>query len=114
MVHPDDPEYLDPIMARERTRLAWTRTAISFAAVGAVVLKTSVAAGLTVLALAPLIWQSGRMSGHDAAGRARPRQLLLTALAVTVVALVVLAVVLLGHGNSPGFRPPSRAPGASG
>jgi uncharacterized membrane protein YidH (DUF202 family) len=106
MIHPDDPEDLDPVMARERTRLAWTRTAISFAAVGAAVLKTNVAAGIAVLVMAPLIWQSGRMSGHDALGRARPRQLLLTTLAVTAVALVVLAVVLLDHGKSQGFHPP--------
>ena len=48
---------------------------------------------------------SGREPGH-----ARPRQLLLTAPAVAAVALVVLAVVLLSHGRSPGFRPPSRVP----
>ena len=100
-------------MARERTRLAWTRTAISFAAVGAVVLKTSVAAGLTVLVMVPLIWQAGRMSGREALGRARPRQLLLTALAVTVVAIVVLVVVLV-HGTSPGFHPPVRVRAVSG
>ena len=113
MSHPDDPEDLDPVMARERTRLAWTRTAISFAAVGAVVLKTSLAAGLTVLVMVPLIWQAGRMSGREALGRARPRQLLLTALAVTVVAIVVLVVVLV-HGTSPGFRPPVRVRAVSG
>ncbi len=106
MTHPDDPDDLNPVMARARTRLAWTRTAISFAAVGAAVLRTSMAAGLTVLLLTPLIWQSGRMPGHDALGRARPRQILLTALAVTAVALVVLAVVLLDRGRSQGFHPP--------
>jgi uncharacterized membrane protein YidH (DUF202 family) len=107
MTEPDDPEDVDPGTARERTTLAWTRTAIAFAAVGGAVLKTNVAAGLTVLALAPVVWQVGRLSGH-APGHARPRQLLLTALAVTAVALVVLAVVLLSHGRSPGFHPPSR------
>jgi hypothetical protein len=106
MTHPDDPDDLDPVMARARTRLAWTRTAISFAAVGAAVLRTSMAAGLTVLLITPLIWQSGRMPGHDALGRVRPRQILLTALAVTAVALVVLAVVLLDRGRSQGFHPP--------
>jgi uncharacterized membrane protein YidH (DUF202 family) len=114
MIHPDDPEDLDPVMARDRTRLAWTRTAISFAAVGAAVLKTNMAAGLTVLFMTPLIWQAGRVPGHDEMGRARPRQILLTALVVTAVALVVLAVVLLDHGRSPGFHPPVQVRTGSG
>ena len=36
---PDDPEDLDPGLARERTMLAWVRTGIAFAAVGAVMLR---------------------------------------------------------------------------
>jgi uncharacterized membrane protein YidH (DUF202 family) len=113
VTHPDDPEDVDPVMARERTRLAWIRTAIAFAAVGLAVLRINVAAGVTALLMTPLIWQAGRMSGRDAHGRARPRQLLLTALAVTTVALAVLVVVLLGHGTS-GFHPPSRVQGRPG
>jgi uncharacterized membrane protein YidH (DUF202 family) len=105
----DDPEDVDPGLARERTRLAWIRTAISFAAVGAAILKVSVAAGATVLATAPFIWLTGlRMSTQAPSGEARTR-LLLTALAVTAVGLVVLVVVLLGHGTSQGFHPPPHA-----
>lgn len=106
MAHPDDPEDLDPGLARERTRLAWLRTAISFAAVGLAVLKINVPAGVAVLALVPLIWQAGRTAGHDGAGRAR--QLLLAAAAVTAVALVAL-VIVLAHASSPGFHPPTQA-----
>ncbi len=95
-------------MARERTRLAWIRTALAFAALGGAVLKTNVAAGLTVLAMAPLIWLTGRLSRNSAAGKSRPGQLALITLAVTAVALVVLAIVLLGHGKSLGFHPPLR------
>ena len=40
--------------------LAWTRTAISFAAVGGVVLKKEVIPGLILLCLAPAIWAVGR------------------------------------------------------
>ena len=108
MAHPDDPEDLDPGLARERTRLAWLRTAISFAAVGLAVLKINVPGGIAVLALVPLIWQAGRTSGRAAAGRGRPRQLLLAAVAVTAVALVAL-VIVLAHASSPGFHPPSSA-----
>lgn len=103
--HSDDPEDVDPGLARHRTQLAWVRTAIAFAAVGGAVLKTDIAAGAAVLALVPVIALTGRYSKRSVPGRARPGHLLLTTAAVTTVALVVLAIVLLGHGGSPGFRP---------
>jgi uncharacterized membrane protein YidH (DUF202 family) len=109
VAHPDDPEDADPVQARERTSLAWVRTAIAFAAVGGAVLKTNVPAGLTVLAMAPLIWQAGRLSRGTGAGKARPGQLLLIAAAVTAVALAVLLLVLLGDGSPAGFQPPLHA-----
>jgi uncharacterized membrane protein YidH (DUF202 family) len=40
MTPADDIEDADPGLARARTALSWTRTAISFAAVGAVILKS--------------------------------------------------------------------------
>src|SRR5579863_1562744 len=88
--HCDDPEDVDPGMARHRTQLAWVRTAIAFAAVGGAILKTDIAAGATVLALAPVIALTGRFSKNSVPGRARPWHLLLTTAAVTTVALVVL------------------------
>ncbi len=39
-----DMEERDPGLARERTALAWTRTAISVAALGGAMLKTNLAA----------------------------------------------------------------------
>ena len=57
-------------MARERTRLAWARTAIAFAAVGAVVVRKDVIDGLIVLAGAPLMWAIG----HFAVRNRRPDQ----------------------------------------
>ena len=79
----------DPGLARERTSLAWTRTAISFAAVGGVVLKKDVAAGLTIIVLAPAIWQVGRLAYHLPG---RLRIVTATIVAVALVALVVSVV----------------------
>jgi len=76
----------DPGLARERTALAWTRTAISFAAVGGVVLKREVVPGLILLALAPAVYLLGRLAfGHP--GKFK----LVTA---TIVAVAVVALVL--------------------
>ena len=108
MTQPDDPEDLDPGLARERTSLAWMRTAIAFAAVGVAVVRLDLADGVTLLVMAPLIWLTGRRVSQLAPhGQVRPRLLLLIALAVAGAGLVVL-VVVLGHGQSPGFHPPRR------
>ena len=80
------PAAPQPGLAQERTALAWTRTAISFAAVGGVVLKRDVIPGLILLAMVPAIWQLGRLAYRD-----QQKLILLTAavVAVAVVALVI-------------------------
>jgi uncharacterized membrane protein YidH (DUF202 family) len=99
----DDMEDTDPGLARERTSLAWTRTAISFAALGGAIVKTTPPAGVLILAMSALIWGAGRMQHR----RKRPgtgdgRRLLLITLAVSVVALAALAVALpTGSGPLP-------------
>lgn len=85
----------DPGLARARTSLAWLRTAIAFAAIGGVILKRDVPAGLVVLVLSVLVWATGRLAGVPGVV-ARPRRLLLIALAVALVAMLALAVSLLG------------------
>jgi uncharacterized membrane protein YidH (DUF202 family) len=99
-VIPEDMEQLDPGLARERTKLAWARTAIAFAAVGGAILKKEPVAGLIVLAMTPLIWGLGRFVGHTA-GRSelQPRRLL--AVTVTVVAVSLLAMVIAFVGHPP-------------
>ncbi len=87
--HDDDPEDRDPGLARARTSLAWTRTAISFAALGGVVLKKEIVPGLIILATAPVIWHLGRMS-HQLPGRLK----LVTA-TIVAVALVALLVAVI-------------------
>ena len=100
----EDMEDIDPGLARERTELAWTRTAISFAALGGAMLKITPVAGVLVLAVSAVIWGIGRLARSPVRPRPRdePRLLLLITLAVTAVSLAALALALVG--NSPGFR----------
>jgi uncharacterized membrane protein YidH (DUF202 family) len=79
----------DPGLARERTALAWTRTAISFAAVGGVVLKRAVVPGLILLALAPAIYVLGRLA------YTRPEKHKLVTGTIVAVALVALVVAII-------------------
>ena len=83
-----DNEDGDPGLVRARTSLAWTRTALSFAAVGAVLLKKDVIAGLIILAVAPVIWRLGRLDYH------LPGRLKLVTVTIVAVSLVALAVAL--------------------
>ncbi len=78
----------DPGLARERTALAWTRTAISFAAVGGVVLKREVVPGLILLAVVPAIYVLGRLA------YTRPEKHKLVTATIIAVALVALVVTL--------------------
>jgi uncharacterized membrane protein YidH (DUF202 family) len=97
-IAPDDPEDRDPGLARERTSLAWTRTAISFAALGGAVLKVSVSSGLVILAMAALVWQLGRMQ------RPGSQRLWLITVSVVLVAMISLAVALAGPDVSRALR----------
>lgn len=86
----------DPGLARARTSLAWLRTAITFAAIGGVILRRDVPAGLVILVLSGVVWVTGRLAGAPGTV-ARPRRLLLIALAVAAVSVLALAVSLFGH-----------------
>ena len=86
--NPPEYEDADPGLARVRTSLAWTRTALSFAAVGAVVLRKDVIAGLLILATAPVIWWLGRLAHH------LPGRIRLVTATIVVVSLVALAVAV--------------------
>ena len=93
----DDIEDIDPGLARERTELAWTRTAISFAALGGALLKYRPAIGLPVLIVGAAIWRLGRLPGKPGASHARHRRLLLIAVTITALSAAALIVSFLGH-----------------
>jgi len=82
----DEHEDAAPGLARERTSLAWTRTALSFAAVGGLVLKKDVLVGLVILAVVPLIWRVGTLANR------RPDHFKLVTVMIVAVALVALAI----------------------
>jgi len=92
-----DPEDLDPGLAKERTRLAWARTAIAFAAVGAVVVRKDVIDGLIVLAGAPLIWAMGRFAVRKKRPEQASARLLVVTVSVIVTAVLATLVAFLGH-----------------
>ena len=94
----------DPGLARARTRLAWTRTTLSFAAIGGILLKRDLAAGFVILALSALVWGVGRLAGVPGRAGGRRCRLLVIALAVTGVSAVALAMALFGPQTS-GLHP---------
>ncbi len=94
----------DPGMARVRTSLAWTRTALAFAAMGAIILRRELIAGLAVLALSVPVWAVGRLAVGAAPVRGRPARLLVISAAVTGVSIIALVLALFGPQTA-GFRP---------
>jgi uncharacterized membrane protein YidH (DUF202 family) len=94
----DDIEYADPGLARERTELAWTRTAIGFAALGAAILKYRPVVGLPVLVLSAVVWRLGRLPGTAGAAEVRDRRLLLITVTTVGVSVVALVLSFLGQG----------------
>ena len=84
----DDHEGADPGLVRTRTSLAWTRTALSFAAVAAVVLRKDVVAGLIIMTAVPVVWWLGRLP------YSRPGRHKLVTATIVVISLVALAVAV--------------------
>jgi uncharacterized membrane protein YidH (DUF202 family) len=104
----DDPEERDPGLARERTSLAWTRTAISFAALGGVVLKANVVTGLVILAIAPAIWRLGHLT-MGSAERTDPSalgqlRLLLITVSIVLITLLCLGIAIFGMSDPGALR----------
>jgi Domain of unknown function (DUF202) len=92
----------DAGLALERTSLSWTRTAISFAALGGVMLKDNVITGLLVLAVVPLIWRLGRppRSGLPPSGLPTVGAMRIRAITASVVGVAVLSLLIAVLGPS--------------
>jgi uncharacterized membrane protein YidH (DUF202 family) len=88
------PPVTDPA---NRTRLAWTRTAVAFAAIGGAMLKLSPVAGGVVLVLSLPIWAVARRSGGTGGSVPAPRGLRLVTVTVVIVALAALVVAIFGR-----------------
>jgi uncharacterized membrane protein YidH (DUF202 family) len=98
-----DYEQVRPGLARERTDLAWTRSAIAFIALGAAILKARPVVGFPIMGLGVVIWLLPRVSPRRGAGLASRRTLLVT-IAVTSLAVVSVVLTLVGP-PSHGLRP---------
>jgi uncharacterized membrane protein YidH (DUF202 family) len=92
-----------PGLARERTGLAWQRSAFGFVALATVVLSVAAhreAPGLLVLsgalvAVAAAVARQGRRAYAEAQAHAQPRALALLAIATALAALAAAVVVLV-------------------
>lgn len=100
---PPDGRPPDPGLARERTSLAWTRSAIAFAAIGAAITKTRPVVGIPLLVFSAVIWIIG--SSRRTPGRAGlgPRRVLTVTISVTAVAIAAL-VIALAEQSAPGLH----------
>ena len=99
MTVPDDIEDVDPGLARERTELAWHRTAISFAALGGAIVKIRPVAGIPVLVFCAAVWVLGRPARPRGSGYLRGRRLLLITVAITAISAAALIISFLGHST---------------
>ena len=90
----------DAGLALERTSLSWTRTAISFAALGGVVLKENVITGLIILAVVPPVWRLGRLSRNGPPPSGLPTvsgtRIRMITVSIVGVSLLSLLVAVLG------------------
>jgi hypothetical protein len=69
------------------------------------VLKANVVTGLIILAMAPFVWQLGRVSrGREGLPALGPTRLFLITVSIIVVALICLAVGIFGKSTPGALR----------
>jgi uncharacterized membrane protein YidH (DUF202 family) len=98
-----EPEDADPGLVRARTSLAWTRTALSVAAVGGAILKSHPVPGAIVLVMSPVVWLLGRIPRRSVEGAPKPGRLLVITITIVAICGVALGLAFsITHG--PGTR----------
>jgi len=100
---PEDIEDADPGLARERTKLAWTRSSVSFAAIGVLILKARPLIGAPVLLLSAAVWSIGLVRRTPSRAGVAPKRVLFVAICVLAVAIVALTLALIVYSPQ-GFR----------
>ncbi len=93
-----------PLLARERTDLAWTRSSLAFFALGVAVMKFRPLIGIPLLVFSAIGWVLSRRPSRPDWDGAHSRRLRLVALSVTALAVVVLILILAGPASR-GLRP---------
>jgi uncharacterized membrane protein YidH (DUF202 family) len=96
------PEGDERGLARERTGLAWERSALAFGALGAVVLGVAAHRDLPILvglsaalgAVGAVVWRHGRQSYDRPFAGPQTRALLLMSLVAALTAVAAAAVML--------------------
>ncbi len=101
---PPDTEDADPLLARERTDLAWTRSSIAFFALGVAVVKFRPLIGIPLLLFSVVGWLTSRRPPRRDWDGAVSRRLLLVSLTVAGLAVVALVLTLAGPASR-GLRP---------
>jgi uncharacterized membrane protein YidH (DUF202 family) len=94
---PDEPAVADPA---NRTRLAWTRTALAFAAIGVAMLRASPVGGVAALLLSLPVWAVARRTGHSKDAQSSAAALRLITITVVLVAVAALTIALAGHSSA--------------
>jgi hypothetical protein len=100
---PPDSGPPDPGLSGARTSLAWTRSAIAFAAIGAAITKTRPVVGAPLLLFSAVIWLIGRSRRTPGLAGLAPRRVLTVAVSVTVVAIAALIIELIEQ-SAPGLH----------
>jgi uncharacterized membrane protein YidH (DUF202 family) len=94
----------DPGLARERTALAWTRSALNMAASGTLIARAAFVGRLAALGvviaiamatLAALIWRHGRVIYHERREPGMPPHLQTAAFGLLMAATVSIAAIAI-------------------
>lgn len=95
-----DEEGADPVLAGERTVMAWTRSSIAFFALGVAVVKFRPLVGFALLAFSAAAWLVNRRPARRDWDGSIGGRLLLVSLTVVGLAVVALVLTLAGPASS--------------